>query len=120
MAEFFNYDPLTGVTEYIEHDPFDPGKISIHSVQDLKPFLEHANQSRINGATDGGIKESWWLYAKIPAVYQIKLRQLGMKMSNPDDHKRIEAHINTHWPHLKMTEKKHGGKVKQYHDLGAK
>lgn len=112
MSEFFNYDALTGITEYIEHDPFDPGKITITQVQDIEPALEMAKMSRDNSLRDPGIKENWFHYAIIPALYQVKLRKLGLDLSKSDDVDRAIKHINTHWPKLKMTTKNEGGKKK--------
>lgn len=105
--EFFDYDPLTGATEYFDFDDTN-GRATIETVQDVEPLLERALMSRNNGLRDGGIKENWFHYAEIPLVYLLKLRKMGISW---DDPKEINRAINTYFPELKMTTKKEGGKI---------
>src|SRR6185503_14228490 len=116
MSEFFDYDPLTGVTQFIDHDPENPYKMSIHTVQDIEPVLEQAKMSRNNQLRDNGIKESWWHYASIPLAVCMQLRKKGLEIFDPKvDAKRVNQEINTHYPALKMTDKQHDGTVKQFY-----
>lgn len=107
MKEFFSYDPFTASTEYFDFDE-NSGKATIETVQDVEPLLERARMSRNLGLRDHGIKESWFHYAEIPLVYFLKLRKLGIDMTDP---KEINRAVNTYFPELKMTTKKEGGKI---------
>lgn len=54
-----------------------------------------------------GIKEDWWLYADIPAVVEIELRNKGLDITNPDHMPAILKEINTNYPYCKATDKWH-------------
>lgn len=106
---------MTGITQYLEHDELNPYDVKIHSVQDIEPFLKYAEISRNQGLRDNGIKESWWHYATIPLAICMQLRKKGLDPFDPKvDAKRINEEINTNYPQLKMTTKKHDGTVKQF------
>lgn len=107
MAEFFDYDPLTGTRYDFDYNA-DTGKAEIITTQDVQPSLEIAKLSRDNGLRDGGIKENWFHYAEIPLVYLLKMRKMGIQW---DDPKEINRAVNTYFPELKMTTKKEGGKI---------
>jgi hypothetical protein len=112
VAEFLDYDPLTGVTHYHAHDEMT-GQSTITTVQDIEPLLERNRALAQEGATDGGIKKGWWLYASIPPVVQVKMRAKGIRLDDPDATKRIVQEINEHYPALKCTQKHDGGLTKQ-------
>jgi hypothetical protein len=105
MPEFFSYDPETGVTELFD---YDNGKATIHTVQDIEPALERAKLSRDNNLRDHGIKENWFHYADIPLVFVMRLRKMGIELT---DTKAVLEAINTYWPFLKYTNKNEGKKV---------
>jgi hypothetical protein len=109
MADYFDYDPLTGVRTEFDYDA-DTGKASLIHTQDVERALEIAKISRDNGLRDNGIKENWFHYAEIPLVYLLKLRKMGIAW---DDPKEINRPVNTYFPELKMTTKKEGGKIGQ-------
>lgn len=108
MAEFLDYDPLTGVSHYFAHDEMT-GLSSITTVQDVQPILDRNKQMANEGATDGGIKKGWWLYASIPPVVQLKMRAKGIRLDDPGMTKRIIQEINEHYPALKCTQKNQDG-----------
>jgi len=108
MAELLSFDPETGISHYFEYDhATDDTRIT--TVQDVQPVLEYNQALRNAGATDGGIRKGWWLYAKIPAVVQLKLRALGIDITDPGSTKRIIQEINEHYPMLKTTHKNDSG-----------
>lgn len=108
MPEFLDYDPVTGITHWFDHDNLT-NETRITYTQDVEPLLDLAREMANTGATDRGIKESWWLYAKIPAIVQVKLRAAGVDINDPGSTKRIVQYINEHYPALKCTPKNHDG-----------
>ncbi len=117
MPEFLDYDPQTGIRHDFAYDEMT-GNATIQYTQDLQPLLDHTRAMANDGLTDKGIKEGWWLYAKIPALVQVMLHQKGIDIADPDSTKAILAEINTHYPHLKCTQKNEGGRSKLIYDLG--
>lgn len=108
MSEFIDFDPQTGVSHWWDYDA-QTDKATITTRQDIEPILDWTKNAANQGLTDGGIKESWWLYAKIPTIYQVKMHQAGIKLNDPGATKRIIQWVNEHAPHLKCTTKQHGG-----------
>lgn len=105
MAKFVDYDPDRGVETY--EDSYD-GHIQLHYRQDVEPILETAKTERINGLTDHGIKNDLWLYARIPPVVILEMRfKHGVDCFKKDHLKKVFQLINTEYPHLKCTEKRH-------------
>lgn len=107
MADFFEYDPVNGVTSYFDYDA-ETCKSIIHHVQDIEPALERAKMSRDNALRDHGIRENWFHYADIPMVFVMRLRKMGIKL---EDTKAVLEAINTYWPFLKYTNKTEGKKL---------
>ena len=108
MAEFLDFDPVTGVTHWFDHDEAT-NETRITYTQDVEPLLEYNKALRNEGATDGGIRKGWWLYAKIPAIVQVKMKAKGISLSDPTATKRIIQEINEHYPMLKCTTKNDSG-----------
>lgn len=108
MSEFIDFDPLTGVSHWWDYDP-DTDQAKITTQQDIEPLLDWNKGLANQGLTDKGIKENWWLYAKIPPIIQVKMHQAGIRMNDPHATKRIIQWINEHAPQFKCTEKTHGG-----------
>lgn len=110
MAEILDFDPVTGITHYFDHDEMT-NETKITYSQDVEKVLDYTNAVR--GEKDGGIKRGFWLYAKIPAVVQVAMRAKGIRLNDPTATQRIIQEINENYPHLKVTHKHHGGGVKQ-------
>jgi hypothetical protein len=111
MPDFFDYDPSTNIKQEFEFDEAT-GEAHIHYESDIETLLDYNKAVAQSGLNDRGIKKSWWLYAKIPPIWQIKLRARGFKLDGSDDTKRLLAEINTHAPALKCTQLNHGEKLK--------
>lgn len=111
MSQFFDYDPYNKITHYFDFDEETNNSI-ITSVCDVEPLLNVTKAIRNDGLTDKGIKEGWWLYAKVPAIVIMQMRQKGIDFYNKDHEKRVLEEINTNYPYLKVTEKNLGGKAK--------
>lgn len=112
MAEFMDFDPLTGISHYFEHDDLT-NETKITYVQDVEKVLDYTKAVANDGMKDGGIKRGFWLYAKIPPVVEIAMRAKGIRLNDPSATKRIVQEINENYPHFKVTQKKHGTGVKQ-------
>ena len=108
MATLLDFDPETGISHYFDYDN-ETDLSRITTVQDIEPLLEYNQRLRNERATDGGIKAGWWLYAKIPAVVQLKMRAKGIDINDPGSTKRIIQEINEHYPQLKTTVKNDSG-----------
>lgn len=110
MSEFFDYDPDTGIAQYFDYDE-ESGNAVIHSVQDIQPFLDHTKSLRNDeGLSKKGIKEDWWLYAKIPPIVIMQLRKKGIDVFNKDHESRVFKEINENYPYLKCTVGRHAVK----------
>ncbi len=109
MSQFFDYDPLTGVTEYFDWDD-DKRQAVITKVQDIQPVLDYCKTLRnAEDYSKQGIKESWWRYALIPPVVQLELRKKGLDIHNldPANQRKVYAEIDRNYPYLKTTTGKH-------------
>jgi hypothetical protein len=105
MAKFVDVNPENGVATF--EDMYD-GRMQLHYRQDVEPVLELAKTERINGLTDYGIKEDIWLYARIPPVVILEMRfKHGVDIFKRDHLKKAFQLINSEYPHLKCTEKRH-------------
>jgi hypothetical protein len=117
MSEFFDFDPLTGLRYDFDYNE-ETGDAIIHTTQDVSALLDYNAALRNAGATDKGIKESWWLYAKIPPIFMLKMRAKGINVEDGRHIDRVLAEINTNYPLLKTTQKNEGKKLAIIHDLG--
>lgn len=111
MAEFFDYDPLTGVRHDYEYDA-ETGNATIHTSQDVSALLDYNKILANDSLTDKGIKENWWLYAKVPPVVILQMRKKGIDFYNRDHFQRVLQEINSFYPALKVTQKNEGTKAK--------
>lgn len=107
MSEFFEYVPETGITRYFDYDE-ESGNAIIHSVQDVQPLVDYCTAIRNEESiSKRGIKESWWLYAKIPPIVIMQLRKKGIDVFNKDHEPRVFKEINENYPYLKLTTGRH-------------
>lgn len=107
MSILFDYDELTGVTQYYDYDPVND-EHRMTSVQDLDGFMEMLKQKRNNPeAWANGVKQEWAHYASIPPVIEMELRKKGIDIFNPHQTKELIKEINTNYPFLKATTAKH-------------
>jgi hypothetical protein len=53
------------------------------------------------------MQEEWWHYCSIPEVVEIDLMNRGLFLHKPDDMKAIIKIINSDYPYLKATTKRH-------------
>jgi hypothetical protein len=104
--ELFDYDPLTGVTEYYDFDPITQ-KISIRSEENVEPLLDFCRAMRNEQIGDPNFYGEGWLYAAIPPTVQMELRRKGINILDENDTPRLLAEINVNYPWLKCSDRHH-------------
>jgi len=109
---FFEYDPTLGVRYDMDYDE-ESGNVHMTYTQDVQPLLDLAHRVRADGVTDNGIKKGFWHYCSIPTAVQVELLNKGIDIFKANDFPRLCEEINTNYPYLKMTQKNHGGKVRE-------
>ena len=102
----FDYDPVTGVTQYFDYDPITD-KVHLTSVQDVSKLLDEIKNKRLNSKSFGTVEE-FAHYATIPAIVELELLKKGIKLTDKNATKRIISEIEQNYPYLKATEKRHG------------
>ena len=104
-GEFFDYDPVTGLTEYYEETA--DGQIQIHTYQDVQPVIDYCKALANEGTPDANFRKEGWLYAVIPAIVVGQLMKKGISIYEPNDTKRVVDEINSNYPWLKTTHRHH-------------
>lgn len=107
MPEFFDYDPLSGVRKTFDYDEMT-GTAYIRSEQDVEPLLWKTLEDRNTGNQDSK-KKDFKLYASLPPVVQIELKNKGIDIYSKDPTmiRRMLQVINREYPYLKSTWKVH-------------
>ena len=105
MREFFDYDPVTGVTEYYEEAD---GKISIHTEQDVQPMLDYAKALANEGLPDENWKKNGVsVYAVLPVIVLGQMAKKGIRFLDQNHVKAVVDEVNSNYPYLKTTYKHH-------------
>jgi len=111
MPEFFDYDPHKGVRTTYDYDNSN-GNALFYQDQDLEGYFamtaEARNTDRMRkGMMDGG--RELHMYASIPEVVQIELRNKGIDIYSKDPTmiRRMFKEINTNYPMCKVTNRSH-------------
>jgi hypothetical protein len=104
MAILFDKN-ADGSIEYFAHDE-QTGMSSITTVQDVSGFLDRlAAKRNFDGKSPN--KEEFIHYASIPTVVELQLRKKGINIYDKTQTKAVLREINTNYPLLKATYKKH-------------
>jgi hypothetical protein len=98
---------LDGSKEYFHHDE-NTDVTTITTVQDVSGFLDRLKAKRNDIGDSSLMKEEFWHYASIPTIVEIELRNKGINIYNKDHTKALLKEINSNYPYLKCTNKKHG------------
>lgn len=105
-GEFFDYDPVTGLTEYYEETP--DGKIHIHTYQDVEPILEHSKALAREGIADEAWKKNdFAVYAVLPPIVLGMMAKKGIKFLDPNAIGDVLREINQNFEYCKTTSKHH-------------
>lgn len=109
MPEFFDFDPVRGITETWDYDEMT-GTAVIHQSQDVEAVLKVAAEGRARALADKAWKKSdVTLYASIPPVVEYELMKRGIdiyKLNDPEMDRRFTRVIETEYPFLKGSDKK--------------
>ncbi len=110
--EFFKYDPVTGVTTFFDFDE-DKGEAILTKHQDVRSVLDYAAEVRNSRVTEDEIKKDDYgiHYAVIPAIVEMELMKKGINIHDPNCTKRLLQELNSNYPWLKLTDKKHVASV---------
>ena len=119
MPQFLDYDPLSGIRTEMDYDE-TTGDVHLHRTADVSALLDYTKALANDSKTDRGIKKGWWLYAKIPPIVMLKMRNKGINVEDGRHIDRVVAELNTYYPHLKCTQKNEGKKLVLIHDNGRK
>ena len=107
MPILFDFDTETGMKTTFDFDPVRD-QVFLTYEQDVSGFLDRMQTVRNDESYSAkGIKEDWWYYASIPEVVELDLIKKGLSLHNPEHMKAIIKEINTNYPYLKATTKKH-------------
>lgn len=108
MAEFFEWNPITGIKTETEYNS-ETGELTLIRTADVESVVNFANKVRNEGGLNKeGIAEGWWAYASIPPIVQLQMLAKGIDISKEDHHARMFQEINEHYPHLKLTTGREG------------
>lgn len=110
MSQFLEYDPITGIRTDTGWDEQTQAMTLIRTA-DVEPVLDYSKAlSGESEAWKEGVKQGWALFAKLPPIVILQMRAKGINVFDKNDQARMFAEINTHYPHLKCTTAKEGGK----------
>jgi hypothetical protein len=106
-GEFFDYDPVTGVTEYFREDA--DGKCHITYEQDVTKALEVAKFKRNLGMSDQAwSKQGVASYAEVPLAVALQAQKNhGINFMDPNHTAAFVSYVNTYCPFFKNTDKHH-------------
>lgn len=106
--EFFDYDPHTGLAEYVEWN--NNGTFHIHYEQDVEPLRDMCAWMTNTGAAEVNFRGEGWLYASLPLIAIMKMREKGFDALGEhgrDATKYLLREINTEYPAFKTTHRNH-------------
>lgn len=105
-GSYFDYDPMTGVTEYFEETP--DGMYHIHTYQDVEPILKWSQYIKNTGTADEAwTKDGATVYAYMPAVIIGQMMARGINVFDQNDLPRVVHEMNTTYANFKTTDKHH-------------
>lgn len=104
-GQFFDHDPITGLTEYYEET--DDGKIHIHTYQDVEPVMDYCKYLANTAIPDANFRKEGWLYAIIPPILQGAMLKKGVNFLDPNDIGKVVDLVNTEYPNFKTTHRHH-------------
>ena len=117
MSEFFEMDPVTGIRTDLAWDE-SLQEMTLIRTADVEQVLDFCKANANEGLNRKGIQESWWVYAKLPAIVILQMRAKGINVFDQNDQKRMFAEINSNYAHLKMTSGNEGGRTGKVISLG--
>jgi hypothetical protein len=112
MSDFFEIDPFSGIRTDFKWNENDQEYTLLRSA-DVEPVLDFSKEMAADrSVSQKGIKQGFWLYAKLPPIVILQMRAKGINVFDQNDEAKMFAEINEHYPYLKLTQGNHGGKEK--------
>lgn len=105
MPILFDYDPVTKVTTHFDYDPLND-VISMTYSQDVSQVLKEAKNARDVAKMKGQV-ETFAHYAIIPPIVEMELAKKGIRLNDKNATKALIREIETNYPGLKTTNKRH-------------
>ncbi len=108
-TELIAYDDLNGIAQYHDYDPYTD-ESRFFCVEDATSVLEYNRMlANDNELTKHGIKNDFWLYAKIPTIVQIKLlAEKGIDLYKKEHGNALSKVLeDPDYRYLKTTSRKH-------------
>lgn len=106
--DLFEYDPVTGITEYFDMDPMT-GAVSIRSEENVQPLLD-LNLSMRNEGIKHVKGSPIRHYATVPATVIMDMLNKGINFYKREDFPRVISEIETNYPKLKVDTMRHSVK----------
>lgn len=95
LEQDFHYDPATGNS-------------TVHTYQDVEPYLEIAKAARNSDYSKEGIKQDWWHLAFIPDVIILKMwNEDGVNIYDQNDWPKLGELLEGKYAYFKMTDGHH-------------
>lgn len=107
--EYFDHDPITGLTEYFSYDPITD-RIAIKAVQDVEPVVDFCKAMVNQQIGDKNFRGEGWLYAALPMSVVGQLMQKGINIMDSNDNKKLLEEINTNYAYFKCSHRHHAVK----------
>jgi hypothetical protein len=105
--EFFDYDPITGITEYREESS-DGRYVHMHYEADVEPMMDAAKRIANSGTSDEAWKkQGGCIYAVIPPIIMGHMLKRGINVMDQNDIGRVVKEMNTTYANFKTTHKHH-------------
>ena len=107
--EFFDHDPLTGLTEYVDFSA-DGKTFSIRTEQDVQPVMDYAKHMANTGGAEHNFRGEGWQYAVLPMIAILDMRKRGFDAlgnHGRDGTKQLLKEINTNYSVFKTTHRHH-------------
>ncbi len=106
--KYTEYNPDKGTFETVDFSEYETeGKITVYQEEDVQGVLDRCKAARNTGATDFGIKRSFWHWASLPTTVVYELMKKGL---NPFDKntstRQLEAEIDRNYSAFKTTSKR--------------
>lgn len=109
MASFLEFNPQTGVEQWVDGD--DSNRLQVHYRQDVEPLLDVALRERNEGASDARWRKTGMaLYARIPLVVMMEIKtKYGVDILSANKAHWAKAFpiIDRDYPYLKSTDMVH-------------
>lgn len=106
--EWFDFDPITGLEEWVSFE--SDGKFHIHYRQEVEPIMDFTKEMANSQLPDGNFKKEGWLYAALPMIAIMKMREKGFNAlgeHGKDGTKYLLKEINENYPFFKCTHRHH-------------